>query len=89
MDRVQEKLNFEAHVWLLSEIYSNCKTRATKNVNWSNPASGNATDEELKNFSSSFISPPSADGLDEMAAWTWGHNHVGSVLEYFLDLLHI
>ena len=50
MDRTQEKLNLEAHVWLLSEIYSNCKTRSIKNANWTNPDSGNATEEELKNF---------------------------------------
>ena len=50
MDRAQEKLNIEAHVWLMSEIFNNCKTRATKNSNWSQPASGVATEEEVKQF---------------------------------------
>ena len=50
MDRTQEKLNMEAHVWLMSEIFNNCKTRATKNSNWSQPASGVATEDELKQF---------------------------------------
>jgi hypothetical protein len=40
----------EAHVWLMSEIFNNCKTRATKNSNWSQPASGVATEDELKQF---------------------------------------
>ena len=50
MDRVQDKLNLEAHVWTLSAIYKNCKDRSIKNANYSNPASGNATDEEIKQF---------------------------------------
>ena len=51
MDRAQEKLNIEGNVWLLAEIFNNCKTRATKNSNWNNPASAIATEEELKQFS--------------------------------------
>ena len=50
MDRVQDKLNLEAHVWTLSAIYKNCKDRSIKNANYSNAASGNATDEEIKQF---------------------------------------
>ena len=46
----QEKVNIEAHVWLFAEIFNNCKNRATKNSNWSQPASGNPTDEEVKAF---------------------------------------
>jgi hypothetical protein len=50
MDRGQDKLSIEGNVWLLSEIFNNCKARATKNSNWSNPASANVTDEEIKQF---------------------------------------
>jgi hypothetical protein len=50
MDRPQDKVNIEAHVWLMSEIFNNCKNRATKNSNWSQPASAAATEEELKQF---------------------------------------
>jgi hypothetical protein len=50
MDRVQDKLNLEAHVWTFSAIYKNCKDRTNKNTNYSNPASANATDDEIKQF---------------------------------------
>ncbi len=50
MDRVQDKLNLEAHVWTLSAIYKNCKDRSTKNSNFANAASGTATDDEIKQF---------------------------------------
>jgi hypothetical protein len=50
MDNTHEKLNIEAHVWLMSGIFNNCKNRATKNSNWNQPASAVATEEELKQF---------------------------------------
>ena len=50
MDRVQDKLNLEAHVWTLSGVFKTCKDRTTKNTNYTTPASGNATDEEMKQF---------------------------------------
>lgn len=51
MDRVQDKLNLEAHVWTLSAIFKTCKDRTMKNTNYTNPASANATDDEFKQFS--------------------------------------
>ncbi len=51
MDRVQDKLNLESHVWLLSGVFKNCKDRTIKNSNWSQAASANATEDELKQFS--------------------------------------
>ena len=46
MDRVQDKLNLEAHVWTLSAVFKTCKDRTIKNTNYSTPASANATDDE-------------------------------------------
>ena len=46
MDRVQDKLNLEAHVWTLSAVFKTCKDRAIKNTNYNTPASANATDDE-------------------------------------------
>ena len=51
MDRVQDKLNLEAHVWTLSAVFKTCKDRTIKNTNYSTPASANATDDEFKQFS--------------------------------------
>jgi len=51
MDRVQDKINLESHVWLLAGIFKNCKDRTAKNVNWSQAASANPTDDEIKQFS--------------------------------------
>lgn len=50
MDRVQDKLNLEAHAWGFTAIFKNCKDRSIKNANYTNPASANATDEEIKQF---------------------------------------
>ena len=50
MDRVQDKLNLESHVWTFSAIFKNCKDRASKTTNYANPASANASDEEIKQF---------------------------------------
>lgn len=50
MNRVQEKVNLEAHVWVLSSVFKTCKDRAIKNTNYANPASGVATDDEVKQF---------------------------------------
>ena len=55
MNRGQDKLNIEANVWLLSEVFNFCKTRATKNSNWSNAASANASEEEIKQFTNCVI----------------------------------
>lgn len=51
MDRVQDKFNLESHVWALTAVYKTCKDRTVKNTNYSNAASANATDDELKQFS--------------------------------------
>ena len=51
MDRVADKLILESHVWVLTGIFKNCKDRTQKNTNWSQPASGTATDDEIKQFS--------------------------------------
>ena len=51
MDRVQDKVNLESHVWLLAGIFKNCKDRTVKNANWNQPASANATEDEIKAFS--------------------------------------
>lgn len=50
MNRVQEKINLEAHVWVLSSVFKTCKDRAIKNTNYANPASAVATDDEVKQF---------------------------------------
>jgi hypothetical protein len=55
MDRVQDKVNLESHVWLLAGIFKNCKDRTQKNTNWSQAASANATDDEIKSFSNCVV----------------------------------
>jgi hypothetical protein len=51
MDRVQDKINMESHIWLFSGIFKNCKDRTIKNANWAQPASAKATEDEIKQFS--------------------------------------
>jgi len=50
MDRIEDRINLEAHVWVLSSIYKSCKDRSIKNANFNQPASGTATDDEMKVF---------------------------------------
>jgi hypothetical protein len=50
MDRLESKLNLEGHVWLLTGVFKTCKDRTIKNTNYSNAASANATDDEIKQF---------------------------------------
>ena len=51
MDRLQDKLNLESHVWALTGIFKTCKDRTIKNANWSNANSAIASEEEIKQFS--------------------------------------
>jgi hypothetical protein len=50
MDRVQDKVNLEAHVWTLTGVFKTCKDRTMKNTNWAQPASAQASDDEIKQF---------------------------------------
>ena len=50
MESLQSKLNLEAHVWILSAAFKTCKDRTLKNTNYSTPASANASDEEIRQF---------------------------------------
>ncbi len=50
MDRVEDKLNLEAHVWLLSGVFKSCKDRTMKASDFNKPGSGVASDEELRQF---------------------------------------
>ena len=49
-NNIEDKLNVEAHVWLLTGIFKTCKDRSIKNANWAQAASGQATEDELKQF---------------------------------------
>jgi hypothetical protein len=40
----------EMHVWQFDHIFKNCKERTMKNTNWTQAASGKATEEELRQF---------------------------------------
>lgn len=50
MDRIGDKLNLEAHVWVLTGIFKTCKDRTIKNSNWAQANSAVATEEETKQF---------------------------------------
>ena len=50
MDNLHNRANFEANVWTFTAIFKTCKDRAIKNSNWSQAASANTTDEEIKQF---------------------------------------
>lgn len=55
MDRLQDKLNLEGHVWTLTAAFKTCKDRSIKNANWSQAASAQATDEEMKTFNNCIV----------------------------------
>jgi len=45
---LSDTINLEANVWTYAAVFKTCKDRAIKNANYSNPASGSATDDEVK-----------------------------------------
>jgi len=47
---IEDKINLESHVWLLTGVFKTCKDRTIKNQNWSQPSSAQASEEELKQF---------------------------------------
>ena len=42
-------------MWLIAELFNNCKNRSTKNSNWNNPASAVPTEEEIKLFRNCYV----------------------------------
>jgi hypothetical protein len=48
--RLESTLNLEAHVWTLSSVFTVCRERAIKNVNYHHANSGALSDEEVRSF---------------------------------------
>ena len=49
--RLEHKLNLESHVWMLASSFRICRDKSLKATDYSKQNTGNASDEEIKNFS--------------------------------------